>query len=271
MKSSLFTILALVALTLPAFSQSQSDINNAAAIVSPPGSVDQAIVATLARGLIDDKGNLTVNGKAGSKIATLAAGATPSFAPANGVTTYTLTPAQAETIAAVTTKAVSGNHYSLIITTSGTTSYTITFGTGFTSVGTLETGTTSGIVYLLDFVYDGTTFREQDRIRQGVPVVTVPYTVTTSTLPYAEGVKLYNFTPTTSENLAINVAGRAGAVIYLHIIGDGSAARTTTFTTNTKPNGTLATGASGATDSFATFISDGVAWREASSATGQTP
>jgi hypothetical protein len=268
---SLLTFALCALVSLPALSQSQSDINTASSILAPVGTTDQAVVSTMARGIIDANGKVVYNGRAGSKKAVLAASSTPVFTPSLGVTTYTLTPAQAETISAVATNATIGSHYILLITTSGTTSYTITFGTGFSSIGTLETGTTSGIIYIVEFLYDGTAFREIERRRQGTPVVTVPYTVTTSTLPYAEGVKLYNFTPTTTENLAFNVAGRAGDFIELQIIGDATAARTITFTTNAKPFGTLATGTTGSTNSYARFISDGTSWRQIASATGITP
>lgn len=273
---SILTFVSLFAFATAAFGQSQEAINRAASNVVPTGSqqFDGAVIATVARGIIDQNGDLVVNGLSGTfskVVTTIAAGATPSFAPVDAKLLFKLVPAQATTIAGVTTKATIGRIYTLEITTIGTTSYTITFGANFTGQGTLETGTTSGVVYGIRFVYDGVKFLELDRLRQGVPSITVPYTVTTSTLPYADGVSVYNFTPTTSENLAIVPAGRAGAMIQLHVIGDGSAARTTTFTTNTKPTGTLATGASGATDSWATFLSDGTSWREISSTTAQTP
>jgi len=268
---------SLIALSLAfaiaggANAQSISQLQQAADIVHPhlEGGIPPA--AAVAFGVVDNVGKVVLSGKAGGQLATITAGSTPSFAPINGQTTFAYTPAQAATFAATTTGAVSGQFYSLVITTSGTTSYTLTFGTNFTSIGTLETGTTSGVVYEVVFQYDGTTFREVDRVRQGSPVVTVPVVATTSTLPYAEGATLYNWTPTSSENLAIVPAGRSGAVIYLQIIGDGSAARTTTFTTNVKSTGTLATGASGATNSTATFVSDGTNWREVSRGTALAP
>lgn len=227
----------------------------------------------VAHGLVDENGNLVLSGSVGTnkQSVALTAGTTVAFAPLRGPLIYTLTPAQAETINATTANAVPGQVYTLQILTSGTTSYTVTFGTGFTDVGTLETGTTTAIVYDVRFLYDGTTFREVSRTRQSTFAITVPYTVTTSTLPYAEGVALYNFTPTTTENLAISAVGRTGASFVLHIIGDASAARTITFTTNAKPSGTLATGSSGATDSYATFLSDGTNWRVVATQTGGTP
>ena len=48
----------------------------------------------------------------------------------------------------------------LTINTSGTTSYTMTFGTGFKSQGTLATGTTSGKVFALAFLSDGASLIE---------------------------------------------------------------------------------------------------------------
>jgi hypothetical protein len=51
----------------------------------------------------------------------------------------------------------------LVITTSGTASYTITFGTNFKSSGTLATGTVSGKAFVVDFIGDGTTYYEVSR------------------------------------------------------------------------------------------------------------
>ena len=56
-----------------------------------------------------------------------------------------------------------GVECTLIILTSGTTSYTMTFGTGFKSTGTLATGTTSGKVFVVKFISDGTTLNEVSR------------------------------------------------------------------------------------------------------------
>lgn len=51
----------------------------------------------------------------------------------------------------------------LSILTSGTTSYTITFGTGFKSTGTLATGTVSASYFNITFVSDGTNLIETAR------------------------------------------------------------------------------------------------------------
>lgn len=56
-----------------------------------------------------------------------------------------------------------GKRISIVITTSGTTSYTVTFGSGFKTTGTLTTGTVSGKVFTISFVGDGTNFNETSR------------------------------------------------------------------------------------------------------------
>lgn len=95
--------------------------------------------------------------------AALAANSTVSFAPASSVSCYTLTPGEDETINAVTTGAVAGRTYSLVITTSGTTSRTLTFSTNFKTTGTLATGTSSAKKFVITFIFDGTTFTEVSR------------------------------------------------------------------------------------------------------------
>lgn len=56
-----------------------------------------------------------------------------------------------------------GSRRTLIILTSGTTSYTLTFGTGFKSTGTLATGATSARRFVINFVSDGTFLIETSR------------------------------------------------------------------------------------------------------------
>ena len=51
----------------------------------------------------------------------------------------------------------------LIILTSGTTSYTMTFGTGFKSQGTLATGTNTARYFVVQFISDGTILIETSR------------------------------------------------------------------------------------------------------------
>ena len=62
-----------------------------------------------------------------------------------------------------TTVPAAGNLRTLMILTSGTSSYTITFGTGFKSTGTLATGTTSLRVFVIHWISDGTNLYESGR------------------------------------------------------------------------------------------------------------
>ncbi|MGD0826574.1 MAG: hypothetical protein ABSA09_00600 [Desulfobaccales bacterium] len=74
---------------------------------------------------------------------------------------YTLTPGQAESI--TVSAGTEGQDLYLKILTSGTSSYTLTFGTGFHSAGTLATGTSSGAVFMMHFKNIGGTFCEVSR------------------------------------------------------------------------------------------------------------
>lgn len=77
-----------------------------------------------------------------------------------------VTPAGSMTInvsAASLAKATAGSRVSIVVTTSGTTSYTVTFGTNFKSTGTLSTGTVSGKVFTVSFVFDGINWCETGR------------------------------------------------------------------------------------------------------------
>jgi hypothetical protein len=62
-----------------------------------------------------------------------------------------------------TTVPAAGVLCSVTIVTSGTVSYTITFGTGFKPVGTLATGTVTAKAFVVNFRSDGTNLREMGR------------------------------------------------------------------------------------------------------------
>lgn len=74
---------------------------------------------------------------------------------------FTLTPASNITINA--TNDLAGSIIYLRVLTSGTTSYTITFGTNFVANGTLATGTVTAKTFLVMFVSDGSNFIEVSR------------------------------------------------------------------------------------------------------------
>jgi hypothetical protein len=62
-----------------------------------------------------------------------------------------------------TTVPAAGTRLTLIVLTSGTSSYTITFGTGFKTTGTLATGTVTARYFMISFVSDGTNVLETAR------------------------------------------------------------------------------------------------------------
>ncbi|WP_395746615.1 hypothetical protein [Prosthecobacter sp.] len=93
----------------------------------------------------------------------LTSATTISVTPGSSVSAYTLTPAHTATINAVTTGAIAGRAYYLVVTTSGSSSYTLTFGTAFKTTGTLASGTSSGKVFVIHFIFDGTNFNEVSR------------------------------------------------------------------------------------------------------------
>lgn len=72
-----------------------------------------------------------------------------------------VTPTQNDTY--TTTVPAAGNIATLLILTSGTSSYTITFGSGFKTTGTLATGVTSARIFVLQFISDGTNLYELSR------------------------------------------------------------------------------------------------------------
>lgn len=96
----------------------------------------------------------------GVKSAALTPGTTVTVDFSTG-TVFTLTPAQAETINA--TNCTAGNEAGIIITTSGTTAFTLTFSTNFKAASTLSTGVTSGKVFQINFRCNGATATEMGR------------------------------------------------------------------------------------------------------------
>jgi len=109
--------------------------------------------------VIDASRNISAK-RVSTTVSALTAGSTVTLNSALG-DVFTLTPAQAETIN--TTNISAGQRVNLVVTTSGTTSYTLTFGTNFKSTGTLATGTTTGKVFVVSFVSDGTNLNEVSR------------------------------------------------------------------------------------------------------------
>lgn len=200
--------------------------------------------------------------------------ATPTFHPGSSlgsgiVKLFTYVPAQSATFNAQVDGMLVGSVVRLEITSAGTTSWLLTFNQNFSSIGTLQTGTTAGIIWILDFYWDGVSFREISRQRQTQVPVTIPVVATTSTLPYSDSASYYVFTPTAAVNLAIDNAGRQGAIIDILLVSDTTGRTVTLSNTGSKicGSGTIATGAT--TNSMLRLISDGSVWRETSRITAQ--
>jgi hypothetical protein len=91
--------------------------------------------------------------------AALANGTTAMALGTNG--TVKVTPTATATL--TTTVPAAGSRCQVIILTSGVTSFTLTFGTGFKPTATLATGTTAARVFVLSFISDGTSLYEISR------------------------------------------------------------------------------------------------------------
>jgi len=61
------------------------------------------------------------------------------------------------------TGGIIGQSCAFVITTSGTTTYTLTWGTNFKTTATLATGSVTAKVFVVNFVYDGTKWNEVSR------------------------------------------------------------------------------------------------------------
>ena len=90
---------------------------------------------------------------------TVTAGATVTWTPVAGSSQYSLTPAQTETINMGTVPAAMvGQVVYLEINTSGTTSFTLTFGTNIkTATSTLATGTVTAKLFVIAYLIQSTT------------------------------------------------------------------------------------------------------------------
>lgn len=74
---------------------------------------------------------------------------------------FTFTPTASSTLTATVVPA--GDIVFLVLTTSGTSSFTTTFGTGFKTTATLASGTVTAKVFTITFVSDGVNLNEVAR------------------------------------------------------------------------------------------------------------
>ena len=92
----------------------------------------------------------------------LTPGSTVMVQPANK-TVLALEPAQDEYLYLDTSGMAAGHRFTIVVTTAGSTSYTLTFGSNFKTVGTLATGTVACKTFSISFAYDGTNAVETGR------------------------------------------------------------------------------------------------------------
>lgn len=122
------------------------------------------VLSKIANGLRPTSGStlgaLIAGGALGSAVSTLGASGTVSLDPTLG-SVFSLTPTANVTLNAASV--VSGHQISLIVLSSGTTSYSVNFSNNFKTTGALSTGTTTAKNYVLNFVSDGTTYYERSR------------------------------------------------------------------------------------------------------------
>lgn len=148
-------------------------------LILAPGSAVAGTFTTLSAsgnatvgGTLAVTGATTLTGALGAQVATAkqlgstaAVVVTPGATPAIDATAgkvFTVVPAQNE--AFTISGGIVGQEIVLQVTTSGTTSYNLTFGTGFgANAGTLATGTTTAKVFVIRFMHNGTNFVELSR------------------------------------------------------------------------------------------------------------
>lgn len=111
-------------------------------------------------GLLTLNFGATFAGYSQSTALVLASSATVTVPSTNSVITHV--PTQSETINFPAATVVGINIW-FIVTTSGASSFTLTFGTNTKSQGTLTTGTSTGKVFVVAFISDGTNWDETGR------------------------------------------------------------------------------------------------------------
>lgn len=116
---------------------------------------------TVIAGTVSVAGKLTATKGTLKGITALTPASTVSIDPTLG-DIFTLAPGQDETINFASVPATA-QEITLIITTSGATSRTLTFNTNAIANGTLATGTVTAKKFIVKFVSDGTNFIESSR------------------------------------------------------------------------------------------------------------
>ncbi len=175
---------------------------------------------------------------------------------------YTITPSGAVTITQAS-GAPPGMRTTLKVATSGTTSYDVSFGTGFAISGDLFTGVVNNVVYTIDFVMDFSgTLCEVGRSKPIPQVVTLGTTGTVSLDPTV-GHEVFTMVPSGAVTLNASSAP-VGKRATLIITTSGTSSFNVTPTTNFKSTGALATGVVSGKVFTISFIGDGTNMNEVS-------
>lgn len=153
-----------------------------------------------------------------------------------------------------------GQICSFIVTTSGVTSYALTFGTNFKSAGVFNSGIVTAKTFGITFEYDGANWVE---ISRSTPIgvgTTLPGT--SGTLAVTMDGLIKTLTPTNACTLNASIGLYIGQSCVFVITTSGTSSYVITFGTNFKSTGTLTTGTVSAKKFTVSFIWDGTNWCE---------
>ena len=103
----------------------------------------------------------------------------------------------------------------------------------------------------------------QSGIAQGTSAVLA----SSATIAFTPSTVITTHTPTQAETINFSAPAVAGTEIFLEVVTSGASSFTLTFGTNTKTQGTLATGTTTAKTFVLGFVSDGTNWVESSRTT----
>lgn len=179
--------------------------------------------------------------------------------------TFTVTPTGDITLTATNLTNLAGKIIRLVITSTGTTSRTISFSTGFATTPAFKTGTVASVIRILEFYCNGTDLRE---IGNRQPLGTTALTPAGTVAVEPSQGDLFTLTP--GEDETINAATvHNGYEFTIKVLTSGTTSRTLTFSTGFKSTGTLATGTSDAKIFLIRFKSDGTQYCEVSRTAAQ--